>query len=47
MDFETITPRTCTVCRGTGVLYYGDKEEYDIEPCECQRKEENEIQSAV
>ena len=39
MDMETVLPRTCQSCRGVGYLYYGDEEEYDVEPCECQKKE--------
>lgn len=35
MDMETVLPRTCTMCRGVGYLYYGDSEEYDVRPCEC------------
>lgn len=38
MDFETVRPKTCQSCKGTGVVYYGDSEEYDIEPCECQEE---------
>jgi hypothetical protein len=38
MDMETVLPRTCQICNGTGVLYYGNTEEYDIEPCECKAK---------
>lgn len=36
MDMETVEPRTCKACHGVGVLYVGDSEQYDIEPCECQ-----------
>ena len=35
MDMETVIPKTCQVCHGTGVLYYGDDNEYDVEPCQC------------
>lgn len=37
-DMETLKPRTCQICYGAKVLYYGDKEEYDVEPCECVAK---------
>jgi hypothetical protein len=42
MDMETVLPKTCQICHGTGVLYYGDDQEYDVEPCECKvEKREN------
>lgn len=25
----------CDECYGHGVIFYGDDETYDIEPCEC------------
>jgi hypothetical protein len=34
MDMETILPRTCINCHGQGYLYFGDKEEWDVQPCE-------------
>lgn len=34
MDMEQVLPRTCTECHGRGYLYFGDKEEWDIQPCE-------------
>lgn len=42
MDMETVTPKTCQICHGTKVLYYGNSEEYDVEPCECIAEEETE-----
>jgi len=38
MDMETVLPRTCNICNGAGVIYYGNEEDFDIEPCECQSK---------
>ena len=39
MDMETVEPRTCQSCHGTGYHYYGDTEEYDVAPCdECGGK---------
>ena len=36
---ETVEPKTCQQCHGTGAIYYGDKEEYDVQPCdECSSK---------
>jgi hypothetical protein len=35
MDMETVVPKTCQICHGTKTLYYGDNNEYDVEPCEC------------
>jgi DnaJ-class molecular chaperone len=35
MDLETVTPRTCQECGGAGYFYFGDKEEYDVQPCEA------------
>lgn len=34
MDYETVKPRTCTNCKGAGHVYFGDTEEYDVQPCE-------------
>jgi cytochrome c5 len=36
MDMETVIPKTCQLCHGTGVTYYGDSDEYDVGPCECK-----------
>lgn len=37
MDFETIQPRTCQACHGVGFTYWGNKEDYDVRPCdECE-----------
>jgi len=36
MDMETVIPKTCQLCHGTGVTYYGNDSEYDVEPCECK-----------
>lgn len=41
MDFENVKPRTCGLCHGVGFLYYGDDEEYDIAPCDCQETSAN------
>lgn len=41
MDFETVLPKTCQLCYGTGTLYQGDEEHYDVITCECQYKEES------
>jgi hypothetical protein len=41
MDMETVNPRTCQLCGGKGYLYYGDNEEYDIEPCDCKKETSN------
>lgn len=35
MDFETVEPRTCKQCKGTGNIYFGDTEEYDVQPCDA------------
>lgn len=37
-DMETLQPRTCKICHGTGYIYYGDSEEFDVEPCECKEQ---------
>jgi hypothetical protein len=29
---------TCAICFDKGYIYYGDKEEYDIELCQCQKE---------
>ena len=34
MDMETIKPRTCASCHGRGWLFHGNKEEWDVTPCE-------------
>jgi hypothetical protein len=34
MDYETVLPRTCSSCYGRGYLYFGDKQDWDIQPCE-------------
>jgi hypothetical protein len=39
MDMETVSPRTCTTCKGSGVMYLGYGGEYDTQPCECQYQE--------
>lgn len=28
----------CSLCKGKGYLYYGDNEDYSIEPCECVKE---------
>jgi hypothetical protein len=33
-DMETIEPRTCKTCKGAGYLYFGDEENWDVQPCE-------------
>jgi DnaJ-class molecular chaperone len=33
MDMEEILPKTCQTCHGTGYIYWGDSEEYDVSPC--------------
>jgi hypothetical protein len=41
MDMETVLPRTCTICMGTGVAtWYIDEETFEIKECDCQYKEE-------
>lgn len=35
MDMETVEPRTCKQCKGTGHMYFGDTEEYDVQPCDA------------
>jgi len=34
MDMETVLPRTCAECHGRGYLFFGDKKEWDVQPCE-------------
>ena len=29
----------CDTCSGRGVIFYGDNEDYHIEPCECVASE--------
>ena len=42
MDMETLTPRTCQICKGTGVeVYYIDEDTFDTCTCECKMKEKN------
>ena len=39
MDMETVEPRTCQTCHGTGYIFWGDDEEFDVSPCDdCQGK---------
>jgi hypothetical protein len=36
MDMETVVPRTCSMCKGTGYMYWGDEENFEVRPCdEC------------
>ena len=32
---------SCSICFDKGFVYYGDKEEYDIEVCQCQKEANN------
>jgi len=42
MDMETLLPRTCQMCMGTGVaIMYIDEDTYEARPCECQYEEES------
>ena len=42
MDMETVLPRTCTMCYGTGVVsWLASDGSFDREECECQYKGEN------
>jgi hypothetical protein len=41
MDMETVLPRTCQLCGGAGILYYGTEEDYEIEPCDCKKETTN------
>lgn len=41
MDMETVLPRTCKSCNGTGYMYYSSDTEYDVKQCECQSEEVN------
>ena len=34
MDMETVLPRTCVKCHGRGYLFFGDSDEWDVQPCE-------------
>jgi hypothetical protein len=34
MDMETVKPLTCSNCHGRGYLFFGDTEEWDVQPCE-------------
>ena len=34
MDMETVEPRTCIRCHGRGYLYYGDEDNWDVQPCD-------------
>lgn len=38
MDMETVLPRTCNICNGLGVIYYGNEEDFEVEVCECKSK---------
>jgi hypothetical protein len=39
MDMETVNPRTCTMCHGTGIAsWYIDDETFESQECECQYK---------
>ena len=29
----------CSQCQGEGYLYWGNNEDYDVEPCECVSEE--------
>jgi len=40
MDMETVLPRTCNMCHGTGVVYWESNDDFDVKECECQYKEE-------
>ena len=41
MDMETLIPRTCGMCHGTGVVkWYKDEDTFETEECECQYKGE-------
>jgi hypothetical protein len=41
MDMETVIPRTCEICHGTGVAYwYKDEDTFESDMCECQIKGE-------
>ena len=36
MDMETVLPRTCQGCHGRGYIYFGNEDDWDIQPCdEC------------
>lgn len=34
MDIETVLPPVCASCHDRGYLYFGNKEDWDIQPCE-------------
>lgn len=40
MDMETVIPKTCQTCHGVGEVYWGNEEDYEVRPCECQVEEE-------
>jgi hypothetical protein len=46
MDMETIKPRTCTMCYGTGLVSWLSDEEgtFETEECECQYKGDKDAQ---
>lgn len=37
--YKTLT-FDCSACHGKGYLYYGDRFDYSIEPCECVAQEQ-------
>lgn len=41
---ETVLPRTCTDCKGSGIVYLGYGGEYDTQACECQIRKDNNAQ---
>jgi len=42
MDMETVIPRTCSMCYGSGIaMWYLDDDTFETRECECQYKEEN------
>ena len=32
---NTLTRINCDECHGHGVIFWGNNEDYDVEPCEC------------
>ena len=37
MDMETVTPRTCTMCYGTGFTkWYKDEDTFELTECDCK-----------